>query len=320
MCSVKVRCHHHYLYQIGHYWRSRWFYRTPVPCLMDWMWLAGSRQEQQTFIVICSSSLATQRKAGRRFEFWEKQEFLGQLTFFSSYSIWFPWLENGSFVFQVFQNTWEPWRCAHGTISEYQSDTDLQLLKVQHHRCSHKASLCTEEQTEANTHSCIHKQGRTVLLSPDTGTDTDSVRKSWEETTVTATVTVSCLSQWCSLLNYNQSAAVNIYNPPKETLPAAKTNCFTAPAAWIIRHVCFSFSQTWSMGKKASKAASVLLSLSLSTLFCHFFPGNWRCERKYFLLHCHCVSFLLSWKIVEFTIRIFCFTLLFWVNVYLSSF
>lgn len=57
--------------------------------------------------------------------------------------------------------------------------------------------------------------------------------------------------------HYTQSTTVNIYSPPEERLPAAKTNHFTAPAAWLIRHICLSFSQASSVGK-ASKASSIL--------------------------------------------------------------
>ena len=43
--------------------------------------------------------------------------------------------------------------------------------------------------------------------------------------------------------HYIQSTTVNIYSPPEEMRPTAKTNHFTAPAAWLIRHICLSFSQ-----------------------------------------------------------------------------
>lgn len=47
------------------------------------------------------------------------------------------------------------------------------------------------------------------------------------------------LSQLLRSAQYTQSTTVNIYSPPEEMLPAAKTNHFTAPAAWLIRHLSF---------------------------------------------------------------------------------
>lgn len=70
----------------------------------------------------------------------------------------------------------------------------------------------------------------------------------------------------CSAHN-TQSTTANIYSPPEEMLPAAKTNHFTAPAACLIRHICLSFSQAWSVGK-ASKGSKQHLSFSVSVRSC----------------------------------------------------
>jgi len=45
-----------------------------------------------------------------------------------------------------------------------------------------------------------------------------------------------------SSVHSTQSTTVNIYSQSVEMLPAAKTNHFTAPAAWLIRRIYLSFS------------------------------------------------------------------------------
>lgn len=144
--------------------------------------------------------------------------------------------------------------------------------------CVHRTA---KREPDKDKHTLVHTQTQTLTLdlSPNKG-DADWVWQAGRKcaAAVAAPVTVSCLHP-LHPAHYAQSTTVNIYSPPEETLPAAKTNHFAAPAAWIIRHICLSFSQTWSVGK-ASKACRQhpWFSLSLragskkrTALFCNFF-------------------------------------------------
>lgn len=117
--------------------------------------------------------------------------------------------------------------------------------------CVHRtAKRARQRQTHTRAYTNTNTQAGSV---PKHTGDADSVWQAGRKcaAAVAAPVTVSCLHP-LHPAHYAQSTTVNIYSPPVETLPAAKTNHFAAPAAWIIRHICLSFSQTWSVGK-ASK-------------------------------------------------------------------
>lgn len=115
----------------------------------------------------------------------------------------------------------------------------------------HKSILYTamKRDRQRQTHTHAYTNTEEQWIHPQTQTTLTLYGKlRWSVQRLSQLLSRSAAFPLCSAL-YNQSTTVNVYSEPEEMLPTAKINHFTAPAAWLIRHICLSFSQAWSTGK-----------------------------------------------------------------------